>query len=79
MSRVIHMGISVRGMLNWDRRETLKMLKSITKNDGNRYATVEEFRDALMNELVAGNEMLPLSKECTDFDPKTGCRGHQQT
>jgi len=71
------MGISVRGMLNWNRREALRNMKTITKNDGTRYATVEEFRNALMDELVAGREMLPLSKDCDNFDPKTGCRGHE--
>jgi hypothetical protein len=70
------MGISVRGMLNWDRRETLRNLKSITKSDGTRYASVEEFRGALMDELAAGHEILPLSKDCDNFDPKTGCQGH---
>jgi hypothetical protein len=78
VSRTFHLCISVRGMLNWDRRETLRNMRSITKSDGTRYATVEEFRNALMDELLAGNEVLPLAKECDKFDPKHGCLGHEE-
>lgn len=76
MSRTFHVCLSVRGALNWGRREQKRMLKSITKDDGTRYATVEELRSAFMDELVNGNEVLPMSKDCDNFDPKKGCLGH---
>lgn len=72
------MVISVRGMLNWTRAETKKNLKNITKNDGSRYASVEEFRNDLMDELGNGNEVLPLNKDCDKHDPKKGCQGHRK-
>jgi hypothetical protein len=77
MSKTVHCCISVRGMLNWDKREAKKMLRSITKNDGTRFRDVAEFRDAMMSELAAGREVLPMSPECDNFDFKTGCKGHE--
>lgn len=76
MSRTIHLCSSVRGMLRWDKRTTKRNLRGITRGDGTRYASVEEFRDALLDMLAAGNEVIPVG-DCSDFDPKTGCRGHQ--
>lgn len=77
MPKTIHLCVSVRGMLRWDRRETKRNLKSITKKDGSRYGSVEEFRNALMDELAAGREVLPMGP-CDGFDFKTGCPGHEQ-
>ena len=79
MSKTIHMCISVRGMLNWDRRKTMQNLKNIKKDDGSRFTNVAEFRESLMNELAAGHEVLPLGEKCEGFDYKTGCPGHDDT
>jgi hypothetical protein len=70
------MGISVRGMLNWPDSETKRMLSSIKKSDGTPYRDVREFREELMDELSKGHEVLPMSKDCADWDFKTGCPGH---
>jgi hypothetical protein len=52
------------------------MLKSIKKSDGTRYSSVAEFREALMDELSRGHEVLPTTAECVGFNYKTGCPGH---
>jgi hypothetical protein len=65
-------------MLKWDRRKTKSMLSSITRSDGTRYSSVEEFRNALLDEIARGHEVLPMSDECEGFDFKTGCPGHEQ-
>ena len=75
-----HVCISVRGMLNWPLRETKRHVcgkhPTVTKDDGTRFAGVHEFRQMLMDELAKGHEVLPMGKECDNFDWKTGCRGH---
>lgn len=79
MSTTIHLCVSVRGMLNWDKRYAKRMIKcgGVTKNDGSRYASVDELRYELMNELAAGHEVLPTGP-CEGFDYKTGCPGHKR-
>ena len=78
MSRTIHMCISVRGMLRWTPAETKRNLRSMTKDDGTRFQSVHEFREALMDELAQGREVLPLGKPCEGFDYKKGCQGHER-
>jgi hypothetical protein len=68
------MCLSVRGALNWDKRTFRNATKWIAKRDGTRY-TPEQLRDALMDELAKGHEVIPMS-ECEGFDFKTGCPGH---
>jgi hypothetical protein len=73
-----HMALSVRGLLAQERtckREFRRALKWLTRDDGTLYASVDEMREALLDQIAAGNEMLP-SGECDNFDPKTGCKGH---
>lgn len=76
--RTIHLVISVRGMLNWSNAEFKRNLKWITKDDGSRYTSVTELRNALMDELAQGHEVLKMG-ECDNHDWKKGCRGHEQT
>lgn len=75
--KTIHMCISVRGMLNWDRRETKRNLKWVTRDDGTPFRSIEEFRNSLIDEISKGHEVLPMSSECDKFDYKTGCLGHE--
>ena len=77
MSRTVHMCVSVRGMLHWSPAETKRNLRSITKSDGTRFASVAEFRAALMDELVRGHEVIPMGESCEGFDYKKGCPGHE--
>lgn len=74
----LHMCISVRGMLAWNTTETKRNLKSITKSDGTRYTSIHEFRNALMDELSQGHEVIPMGDACEGFDYKKGCPGHEQ-
>jgi hypothetical protein len=76
MSKTIHLVVSVRGMLNWSNAESKRNLKWITKKDGSRYGSVDELRNALMDELAQGHEVLPTG-ECDNHDWKTGCQGHE--
>jgi len=46
----------------------------LTDDDGKRL-TAEEAKEYLLDELAKGHEVLPLG-ECTNFDWKTGCKGH---
>lgn len=76
MSKTIHLCVSIRGMLNWDARETKRNLKWITKTDGTRFASIGEFRNNLLDMIAEGKEVLPTG-ECEGFDYKTGCPGHE--
>jgi hypothetical protein len=78
MARTIHMCISVRGMLNWNRVDAKRNMKSITKRDGTHYASFEELKHELYDELAKGHEVLPLGEACEGFDYKKGCPGHEQ-
>ena len=71
-----HLSLSVRGALNWPRAEQRRALKWLTQDDGTPFPTVDAMRDALMDELAQGHEVIPCSKACDNFDYKTGCRGH---
>jgi len=77
--KTVHLCVSVRGMLHWSPAETKRNLRSITKSDGTRYASVEEFRSDLMDELVRGHEVIPCGEPCKGFDYKKGCPGHEST
>lgn len=74
-TRTLHVGLSVRGALAWDRAEFRRALKWMKREDGTPFESVEQLRDALMDELVAGHEILPFA-ECDNWDWKEGCRGH---
>jgi hypothetical protein len=53
-------------------------MRSITKEDGTRYTSVHEFRNALMDELSQGHEVIPMGDACEGFDYRSGCPGHEQ-
>lgn len=73
-SRTIHMSLSVRGVLRYGKRELRRACKWIRRPDGGEF-TPDELREALLDELTKGNEVIPFG-DCDDFDPKSGCRGH---
>jgi hypothetical protein len=70
-----HIVVSVRGLLHKPDCELKRDLKSITKDDGTRFRDVREFREALMNELAQGHEVLKTGP-CDNHDWKDGCKGH---
>ncbi len=65
----IHMALHVRGAIRQ------RDFSWFTKDDGTP-ATPDEAFDYLCDKLAAGWEKIPIG-ECDDFDPKTGCRGHE--
>ena len=73
---IIHMCMSVRGALNWDKKTMKRNAKGFKTNDG-RPMTADQVREALMDELAKGHEVIPLG-ECDNFDFKTGCKGHPE-
>ncbi|MBL8968252.1 MAG: hypothetical protein JNG85_14695 [Spirochaetaceae bacterium] len=76
MSR-FHMCMSVRGILSRSNRELKRMLPMFTRDDGSHYATTDQLRDALLDEIAKGHEVLPMGK-CDNFDWKDGCKGHEE-
>lgn len=74
---IFHMCISVRGILRWNNRDLKRMLPMFTRDDGAHYATVDQLRDALLDEIAKGHEVLPMST-CDNFDWKDGCKGHEE-
>jgi hypothetical protein len=64
-------------MLKWPKVEFKRALKYMTKDDGTRFGSVNELKEALMDELAQGHEVLPTGP-CDNHDWKTGCQGHGQ-
>jgi hypothetical protein len=77
MSHVIHMCISVRGVLSRTDRDLVKEWgHGALSHKGKKLYTAMEIREAFFDELAEGHEVIPLGK-CDNFDYKTGCRGHE--
>lgn len=76
--RLIHMCISVRGVLHWPESEMRKATgpKGWIRHDDGSPMTVHELKDSLMDELARGHEVIPMNKDCDNFDYKKGCLGH---
>lgn len=75
--RTIYMCVSVRGMLNKSKAELRRLAPSITVN-GKTLQTADEVREAFLDELSQGHEVLPCG-ECDNFDYKKGCLGHEHS
>ena len=73
----IHMGLSVRGALRWGKREMKSALKWMT-TDGKRFGSIEELREALMDQIAQGHEVLPYGEPCENWDWKEGCQCHKK-
>jgi hypothetical protein len=76
-SRRIHIGISVRGVLRQPLRQIWREWKgAVTDDEGNPLPDAESIRDAFMNELAKGHEVIPFGEPCEGWDYRTGCPGH---
>ncbi len=75
----IHMCLSVRGAL-WNQaylsRSQSSLVGSVSDPETGKQLTSCEIFDSLCDSLENGQLVLPMG-ECSDFDPKTGCRGHR--
>ena len=78
MPTVIHCCVSVRWMLGWTRSEAKRKMRGVNRPDGTAFASVDEFRNALMDMLANGTDVLPLGEKCEGWSPKTGCPGHKE-
>lgn len=75
-TRRVHMCQSVRGpLMNWTKRDWKNATTYITPEGGGR-CTADELKAHFLKLLADGNEVIPIG-DCDNFDPKTGCRGHQ--
>jgi hypothetical protein len=71
-----HLCQSITGPLaNWTAREWRQATGYIRRSDGTRY-TVAELRQAFVEELRQGHEVIPLGEPCEGFSYTTGCPGH---
>lgn len=76
IGRTFHLSQSIRGAIrNWKTLHWKKATKWCTRDDGSRFDTGEQVREAFLDELAKGNEFLPMGP-CDNFDPKKGCLGH---
>lgn len=73
-----HVALSVRGTLkNAPRRELASLF--VNGQTGKRL-TADEAKDALLNHLAKGHEVIPLAHDCQGFDYSGGgCPGHPET
>lgn len=73
---ILHLAVSVRGVLSLSDREIVRQWKGSVSIDGKALRTAREIRGAFMDQLANGNEFVPCG-ECDNFDPKKGCQGHK--
>lgn len=73
-----HLCQSVTGPLrNWKHADWRSALGWTRRDDGTKFASVEELKGAFLDELAMGHEVIPVGKPCEGFDYKTGCPGHR--
>ena len=77
MSKIIHMGISVRGLLGKSEAQLKKIMRACSKDDGSDYLNVFEFRNDLCDLIADGKEVIPMGC-CDNWDYKEGCQGHEE-
>ena len=70
-----HISTSIEGILNMRDSDLEILIQSVTDYDGNHPASVQEFRQALSEELTQGHRFL-RALGCDNFDPVHGCLGH---
>ncbi len=69
-----HISLCVRGaLMNWE----LRQFRGMFRRDDGTEMTPREAKSALMDELIAGHEVLPYG-DCDNWDWKQGCQGHRE-
>ena len=71
-----HLAQSVRGLLHYSERDMKQALRWVTKDGGEHFRNTSELREALMDELAKGHEVISTGP-CEGFDFVTGCPGHE--
>ena len=71
-----HMCLSVRGaLMNWSDRQFV----GVFRHDDGRSMSPSEAKEALLDELSKGREVIPCGPVCEGFDYKGGgCPGHRK-
>lgn len=72
MTETFHMCANVRGLLSWSNAK----LHGMFVDESGRKMTGAECREALLDALSEGKEVLPIGPVCEGFDYKSGCPGH---
>lgn len=70
---IIHCCLDVRGAL---KNFTKRQLGALFTDNGKR-VSADAARDALLDHVAAGHDVIPLGPPCNGFDYKTGCPGHE--
>jgi hypothetical protein len=70
---IVHCCMDVRGALKMTKRQLGGMFRD---GDGRRLSA-DQARDALLDHIAAGHEVIPFGPICNGFDYKTGCPGHE--
>lgn len=72
MSRQIHMGVNIEGVLRWSDKD-LRRLFDDPEGVPRSGAYVRQW---LKLQLAYGKKVLPLGDRCEGFDHEKGCPGH---
>lgn len=73
VGKIYHVSLDIRDAI----KRTDKWLKGMFRsNETGELLTPDQARDYLMDQLSEGKDVLPCSKDCDNFDYKTGCLGH---
>jgi len=69
---------SVTGPLrNWSGKQWNDACDWITRDDGTKFSNGEELEFHFRQMADQGIKVIPVGKECDNFDPKKGCLGHK--
>lgn len=68
-AKTVHMCLSVRGAITMPDRD----LKGWIRDDDGKLLSPGDARNALMDELAKGREVIPMGEACEGFDYVTGC------
>jgi hypothetical protein len=73
-NRIVHLCLSVRGaLMNWESYQWV----GVVRDDSGRVLSPREFKEALLDELANGHEVIPYGTACEGFDYSGGgCPGH---
>lgn len=73
MAHRVHMRLDIRGALkNWKLRD----FKGMFTHENGSPVPPADAKAILLDELAKGNLYIPVG-DCDNFDPQTGCKGHE--
>lgn len=76
MSRTIHVGIDVKGVLmNWRAREWV----NVCRDESGNFMTPDAVKAHFLDQLAQGHLRYPYGEPCEGWSWTTGCPGHEAT